>query len=115
MGFSLSSSKEREFGARRCVYRSRSPSGCAESRRLLLPDVASIEPQPPVCATHFCGAGECLASWAREESQRDSATKPRVARDELRWVCGGVGISTLKGLCQLFDAADREPTPQPSP
>jgi len=37
------------------------------------------------------------------ESRRGSATKPRVARDELPWVCGGVVMSTLKGLCQLFD------------
>src|SRR5207249_1224604 len=47
------------------------------------------------------------------ESRRDSATKPRVARNELPWVRRGRVMTTLKGLCQIFGPAYRETAPQP--
>jgi hypothetical protein len=40
------------------------------------------------------------------ESQRDSVTQPRVARNELPWVCQSRVGSTLKGL-RLFAAPAR--------
>src|SRR5438445_12055287 len=65
-----------------------------------------------------CGSAGCtlygsLRPRLEEESRRDSGSKPRVARNELPWVCGGEVGPTLKGFCQLFGSADCETAPQP--
>ena len=65
-----------------------------------------------------CGSAGCtlygsLRPRVEEESRRDSGSKPRVARNELPWVCGGVVGPTLKGFRQLFGSADCETAPQP--
>src|SRR5882757_4084163 len=46
-----------------------------------------------------------LKAASEAESQRDSDSKPRVARNELPWVCHRRTVSTLKGLWpQAFPA-----------
>ena len=42
-----------------------------------------------------------IPSGLADESRRDSATKPKVARNELPWVTSGRIESTPKELCHL--------------
>jgi len=65
------------------------------------------------CARPRCTLYGSPRRGAEEESRRDSAAKPRVARNELPWVCDGVGMSTLKGLCPPFGQAGSNTGPQP--
>jgi len=43
------------------------------------------------------------------ESQRDSVSKPRVARHELPWVAGGIGLQPQRGCGVGQSAAGRNP------
>ena len=61
-----------------------------------------------------CSLHGSLVLACEKESQRDSGPKPRVARNELPWVCNGGADSTLKGLWPfLFRRRTSRSAPQP--
>jgi len=71
------------------------PPLCSPTRRMKMIDA--------VRSAEFCPLHGSLRPDAEEESRRDSGPKPRVARNELPWVGGGVGIQPRKG-CGRFSA-----------